>query len=88
MIEIKIYSDNRYQVRSSGTVQELLEGVRILDTCREKILIDIKEKTLKDLEERFPHVSKERKLELIDETIQETLESITVLSEVKNQNDL
>lgn len=84
MIEIKIYSDNRCQIQSSGTVQELLEGIRILDTCREKILLDVKEKTLKDLEGKFPYVSKERKLELIDETIKETLESITVLSEVKN----
>lgn len=84
MIEIKIYSGNRCQVHSSGTVQELLEGIRILDTCREKILINIKEKTLKDLEGKFSHVPNERKLELIDESIKETLESITVLTEVKD----
>ena len=86
MIEIKIYSDNRCQVHSSGTVQELLEGVRILDTCRERILLNVKEKTFKEFEGKLHYDTTGRYLELIDETIKETLESITVLSEV-NDND-
>lgn len=86
MIEIKINDDGSCQTHSIGSTQKILEGIRMLDVCRESILLDTKEKIFKELKDKFPLIPEKRQLELIDETIKGTLESITVLSEV-NVND-
>ena len=86
MIEIKIDKNNKYETKTTGTVQELLENIRVLDTARERILGNIKEKTVKDLKKMMPNISTKVHESMTEKVIRETLESITVLSEVgKNE---
>lgn len=88
MIIVKIDENNKCEKHNRGTIQELLENIRVLDIARERILNNIKAQTVEDLKKEMPNIPTKMHQQMVDEVMKETLESITVLSEVKNQNDL
>lgn len=84
MIEVKIDENNKCETKISGTINELLENIRALDTAREIILNNIKEKTVEDLKKEMPNIPTKMHEQMVDIVMKKILESITVLSEVKD----